>query len=182
MKTAFLFIQQEDNIELYELDSKFAESNTGSTEPVKYIKDGADPFTDNVIKIEEVSDEKHGYVPVNDPSKEDSIYTPSYNVVQIPYANSNNIIHIFYRADHDKIPLDTTDPATVELKLGNIYKEALALYVAFRSHYAMGSEGSMAQGKEYSIMFETMCARLKNRGMEQVGGEDYIRLDAMGWV
>ena len=47
-----------DHIETYVLDSKYAATNTESTEPYKYIHDTVfEPFVDNVLRIEKVFNE-----------------------------------------------------------------------------------------------------------------------------
>ena len=182
LKMDQLVLQQYDHIEFYRLSKEFAESNVDSTESYKYIKDGTQPFKENIIKIEQASDEEYGEVPINNPLKDNSIYTPEYNLVQIPYANEENMITLFYRAKHDSIPLDTADPSTVNIDLSNAFKEALASYVAYRSYFAMGNEGSLKQMQFYKQLFEDQCSKLKDRGMEPEDNEEFPRIERLGWV
>lgn len=173
-------VQQYEQFTTYKLHSDFAQSNVASAEPIKYIIDTVDdPFEDDILKVEEVYDEEGTKLALNDVSDENSVYTPAYNLVQIPYPNNANIFSVQYRACHPKIPVTlSTDPATVEVELPNSLHAALLQYVGYRANLRVNPERSA----DYWQQFEKSCLHVDRLGLEVQGEPGDWRFDDHGWV
>jgi len=100
-------VQQYDHIETYYLRKKYAQTNDDSDETYKYIEDTQfEPFLGNVLVIDEVVNEDGQVLFKNDDTEYWSVFTPTFDAVQVPFADSSNMMIVTYRADHAHIPLD----------------------------------------------------------------------------
>jgi hypothetical protein len=176
-------IQQEEEIETYVLSSRYAETNAASTEPIKYIKDTVDdPFRDDVLKIEEVYDEGGNKLPLNDITEPLSVYTPSFQSVQIPYPLEENMFSVQYRACHPRVEYTPDmDPATIEIMVPNSLYEALLYYIAARVQSSMGGDQGQ-EGNDFFQKFENSCKMVELHGLEIQGEPGIWRFDQAGWV
>ena len=173
-------IQSYEQLTEYKLHSDFAQSNVASLEPIKYILDTvAEPFQDDILKIEEVYDEEGTKLSLNDITDEDSVYTPAYNIIQIPNPNDNWTFSVQYRACHPKLSTSlTTDPSTVEVELPNSLHAALLQYVGYRAFLRIDPEKSV----NYWQQFERSCEHVDRLGLEVQGEPGDWRFDQHGWV
>lgn len=146
-----VFIKQEDHIKVYELDVKYAETNTASTEPYKYIKDTVDnPFTGDILRIEAVYDELGNELRLNDDSDPDSLYTPSLISVQVPKPNAENTISVIYSAGAKELVKTGADVLEQEVYLPQVLLQALLMFVA--SQVVLGKDS--LEAKNESMVFE----------------------------
>lgn len=126
-----VFIKQEDHIKIYELDSRFAVTNTTSTETYKYIKDSVDnPFLDDVLRIEAVYDELGNKLRLNDDNDPDSLYTPSVTSIQVPRPNAENSLSVIYSAGGVELRKTGNDILEQNVYLPVTLLQALCLFVA----------------------------------------------------
>jgi len=181
-----IYIQQYEEIEVYELHSRFNQTNVASLEPIKYILDTPqNPFLDDVLKIEEVYDEGGNKLPMNDITEELSIYTPSFRSVQYPYPKNENIFAVQYRASAPRIEyVRGMNPEEIELDLPNSLHEALIYYIAHRVHAGMGQgirDNNQESGAYYQ-KFEASCKIVELHGLEVQGEPGDWRFDRHGWV
>jgi len=175
-----IYIQQHEEIATYKLHSDFAVSNTASVEDPKYIIDTvANPFQDDILKIEMIYDAGGNKLPLNDTSEELSVYTPTFRSVQIANPNDVDTFSVQYRACHAKIPVTlATDPNTVEVELPNSLQEALLYYVASRAYRPTDREASA----DYWQLFKKSCTDVERLGLEVQGEPGDWRFDTSGWV
>jgi hypothetical protein len=90
VKTKELFITPVEHITNYKLHTDYLVSNQESTAPYKYLNSSYDdPFTNDLALVERVFDELGCELPLNNSACCDSLFTPSYNVLQIPCPNPN---------------------------------------------------------------------------------------------
>jgi len=178
-------IQQYDHIGRYYLDSRFAESNKDSDEPTKYIMDSAHaPFTDNVLRIERVINECGADLFINDHSKYWTVLTPTYNSVQVPWPEKENMMLVTYRAAPDVIPSVDVDLETQEVNIPLSHLEPLLLYIAARVYAAkltINNESS-SRGMEYMSKYELACKRIEDLNLVQTNNTENMKLQKMGWV
>ena len=84
-------IRQLSYITTYKLNSKFAVTNTASSE-VKYIIDSMiAPFTDDVIRVEFVSDEVGDVLERNSTDYDKVYLTPSMDAIEVPNPCKGNL-------------------------------------------------------------------------------------------
>lgn len=175
-------IQQYEQITTYLLDSKYAQSNVASLEPVKFIMDSLDdPFQDDILKIEEVYDEDGNRLPLNKQDEELSIFTPNYKSIQIHSPNENNMVSVQYRASHPWIEYDIImDPEVIELMLPLSLYDALLQYVAYKHLIKTGLDSS--QAAQYYSMFEASCKVVEDHGLEvQTDTTSDAKFVTRGW-
>ncbi len=186
-----LDIQQYENIAIYHLDIKYAQSNADSDEPIKYILDTVErPFLDDVIRITAAFNEVGEEVPLNDENAinstdglDNSWFTPSYDSVQIPYPVSTNICSFVYRAKHVKIPLTTTDANLVEVEVPESLREALLTYIGARVYSSRGSESALGLSQVLFAKYESICLEVEQRNLLLNGSSaTNIKLEINGWV
>jgi len=184
-----------DHIETYILDSKYAVSNTESTEQYKYISDSRfEPFIDDVLKIERVFNEDGQELHLNETDqyiiqtetfqrsrKAWSVQTPNYNTIQIPYPMETNALLVEYRADHEKIKVKDLNPETTEIHIPSHLLQSLLLFIAARAYSSLGGE-SAQDGMLYMQKFEASIVQVKTEGLINMDNTTNQRLEVSGWV
>lgn len=171
-----------EHINAYTLNSAYLQSNLESTEPYKYLSDSTyKPFTDDILLIEAVFNEAGDEYPINENEEEFSVFTPSYNVVQVPFAQTNNTISVTYRASPEKIPLTITDPETTNVPISDTYLECLIAFVSNKIH-ASSPAGENNKAGMYYNKFIAACELIKDTGLIQKDNDLNRRLDNAGWV
>lgn len=167
LRTREMVIQQDESITKYFLLRRFAKSNLESQEPIKYIIDSEEmPFTEDVLRIDGVYDEVGNGIPVNEPTKVNSVFTPSHNCIQIPYPLSTNATTIIYRAKHGDISYTgDISPADMAIDIPSYLYEALQVYIAYRINRARNSLHSQNTAMQSLALFEKICEDVENKNM-----------------
>ncbi len=182
IKMGDLTLDLVDQIQQYRLDPRYARMNTDSSEPIKYIHDTAyQRFLGGVNKIELVYDELGRELYLNDDTRYWSVYTPEYNVLQVPWPEKCNSLEVHYRADHDRILLPGLDPETKDIFLPPGYMEPLLFYVGARMFTGMNGDGD-SEGNNYMVKFEQSCAKIKELNLMNDDNTTNTKLDKAGWV
>lgn len=176
-------VQQYDQIQTYYLDLKYAVTNTDSKEPIKYIIDSKyQPFTGNVNKIEFIYDELGRELFINDGTERWSLFTPTYNSIQVPLPEKENQMIVHYRASHPLIKLENLDPETTEVHLPPGYLEALLFYVGSRVFTSLNTDGQISDGNNYMQKFEQSCAKITELNLMNNDFTSNTKLDRADWV
>jgi len=154
VKQRNMVIQLYSHITEYFLSSKYATTNTLSTETYKYIKDSAtNPFLDDVIHIERVFNEEGQEFKLNKEDDPYSLFTPSYNVIQHVYPSNENALFLSYRALPKTIPV-AADPDTYEV---DIPLQLVNLLVMFTDHKLLAATDKKASSyklQEYLLQLQ----------------------------
>ena len=190
LRTSEVVIQQYDHIQTYYLDKLFAQTNTDSDKPTKYIMDSQyQPFTDNVLIIDTINNELGEELYKNQDrsffkgsDKYWAVSTPSYNSVQVPYPDNANQMIVTYRADHDPIIInEDTQLKNVHIPISPSYLEPLLLYIAARVYTNLGSnEGN--EGNNYTAKFEASVKKIEELNLYVTEDTHNIKLEENGWV
>lgn len=194
LKEGELTIQLKPDKLRYVLSSEFAFSQTGAS---AYILDTESPFTDDLLKVEEVSTGLGFVLPLNDAMQAHSVYTPRMNtlVVPAPIVNRSNVLpdelkteqlKLKYRANHTKITYDPAfDYSYVDgdpLELPDAYLEALLYFVASRVNNPIGMSNEFHAGNSYMTKYEQECQRLEAENYQVDMTPTNSRLRRSGWV
>ena len=183
LKEREVVIQQYDEISFYNLESKYAVSNSDSLEPIKYIIDSEDNlFNDDIIRINSIYDEGGNELPINDENADNSIYLNSYKRIQIVQPVSENSIFILYRANHNK--LDSKNPdLNAEVELPAYCIEALLSYVASRVHSQRTSQEAQATAVNLMSKYNMICTQLEEKNvLYNSPSNTNFKLGDRGWV
>jgi len=150
-------IQQYPQISIYLLTRDFARTNFKSEELHKYILDTPfEPFKDDILQITGTYDEYGHPIPLNDDHNPHSWFLTSYNTIQIPNANENEVSLVTYKAKHRYIKPDTEDMEQ-EVFLPPCLEEALFTYIAYKCLVSMGSQDTQAQAQFYLQKYDQLC-------------------------
>jgi hypothetical protein len=176
-----IIIQQYETLTEYPLDIKYAVSNTGSTEPIKYILDGDQPFLDDVVRIEAAYNSAGIQIPLNAEHADYSWFTPTWDSIQIPAPVTGNLAAIVYRANHTKIAADA--PLDTVIFIPPVLEEALQAYVAARCFVSLGNQSSAALSSYYTTRYEQQIQRVERSNLLQSStGDNNIKLSQKGFI
>ncbi len=127
---------------------------------------GASMPDDDVMSIIDAFDESGRHVAINDEKDPFSIYTVSYNQVQIPLVNEGTYISIIYRKNPTLVTYtetnDVTDEKVVELPLQLL--EPMLHYIGYRAHGAVDGKLNTENNTHY-MRFEKSCERAQELGV-----------------
>lgn len=183
LKEKEVVIQQYADIPYYELDSKYAVTNTESSEEIKYIVDNVySPFIDDVLRINAAFDEKGCELPINDENQCNSIFLNSYKRIQVPYPNPENAIWLTYRANHEKLSMSNPD-LDADVNIPAYCVEALLSYVASRVHSQRTAQD--AQGLSVNLMakYQMICDQIEEKNvLHNSPSNTNFKLGERGWV
>ena len=154
----------------YVLDSLFAESNTRSQEPVKYILDTGNPFLDDIIKIEAIHDDLNDkIVPLNVLHDPNSVRTTDYRTLLFPEVTEAGLIRrVSYKKGHRRlVAADWENPERTEIDLPYSHLQALIYYIASRLLNPLGgNEQGNHEGKYYMGLYLKEIQDLTGEGLE----------------
>lgn len=155
LKTEEAIVTLTDGKTLYTLDG---------TDPDVTVKGQPVPI-DNVANVISVFDES-GEVPVNDETVEYSVYTPVYDQVQVPTAETGNYLSIIYRANPTLIEYEegVTDVTSVDVRLPMVLLEPMLHYIGYRAHGAI--DGNInAEHNTHLMRFKQSCNDIEAAGL-----------------
>lgn len=183
----FPILYKQVNVQLYEhistyiLDNWYAVQNTTSSATYKYIMDSVSkPFNNDIIKVNRVINEGCCEYPLNDTDNPFSLFTPTYNTIQITYPLKENIIGVEYQAYPEKIPVNTIDTANYYIEFPEYLLEALNAYVAAKYYANLGQD--KPEYTQYFQKYELECSRITNLGLVNLDQSQNLRLENNGWV
>lgn len=178
-----VLIKQEDNIKIYELDVKYAVTNTDSTEPVKYIKDTPDnPFVGDILRIEGIFDALGNKLRLNDDNDPDSLYTPSITSIQVPRPNAENTISVIYSAGTVELDKKGPDVLEQEVYLPNVLLQALTMFVAAQVTLGRDSLEAKNESLVYKKEYKEAVAQAIQYGAKVVDNVTNINKERNGWA
>ena len=179
-----VLIEQNDLITIYHLHSKFAKSNTASTEPVKYLIDTGDKFDDSVLRILEIYNAAGILLPINDNYDNSSVFTVSNTAIQIPFPVTGNILSVIYQSTHKRVEFidNETQFLNQEIDLTLAYAPALINFVLYKYHSSVDTPDNSALAIKYASLFEQQINQLNQLGMAIQDNSTNNKLELNGWV
>lgn len=179
-----LIIQQVEWIQTYYLRKEFAETNKDSTEPHKYLIDShLDPFKNDVIKVEQVYSEYGEEYSLNDPTDTFTVYTPTFDSLTVPFHHNENSVSVIYRANHEKIIVDTGfDPDNIHVRIPVSLLEPLLLFVYGRILSNMSGTDNMNEASVYMGKYTMLCNQITDINLINKPNHSNMKLDDRGWV
>jgi hypothetical protein len=186
-------IDLQQGLTTYQLYSQYCQSNVRSRAPLKYINDTANPFKDDLLKVEHVFAESGFEFSVNNPVDIYSMNTPTQRTLEVPAdivakkdylldELKTSTLDVVFRAGHPKLSMEDVEPEEIEIELPETHVEALLLYVAARVHTPAGIGESESTGNNYYQKYEIACQQLEDQNLQIDKGAQYNRLEKAGWV
>lgn len=160
-----VLIELVDGITNYHLLKRYAETNCDETANAndlfgkfardqKYIKDGADPFLEDVIKILEVYGSDGEKLPLNDGEDKKSVFTPNPIMIQVPDPVDGELLSVLYQACHTPLEYGVLG---ADIMLPIVLEGALESFVAGKVFSNMNGAENSAKGSEHMNNFEAVC-------------------------
>jgi hypothetical protein len=144
-------------------DGKVSYKTDGSDADVTV--DGNPVPVDDVSRVLSAYDEK-GRVGVNDETDDYSIYTPSYDSVQVPNPETGGYISIIYKKNPGMIEFEdgVDDASTINVPVPLQLMEPLLHYVGYRAHGSI--DGAIdAENNTHLMRFKASCDEIIKLGV-----------------
>lgn len=178
-----LLIEMVEGVTSYHLKRQYAESSN-SDETWVYIKDlPGDPFLEDVIKILAVYGPDGDKLPLNDASREDSLFTPAPDVIQVPYPIGGLALGVLYQARH--LPLLDAGETYLEQKIRIPFflEKALTSYIGHQVFSHMNGPENLLKSQEYEAAYENICAEAEAKDLvNQTFHTTHSKLEQRGFV
>jgi hypothetical protein len=170
-----LIIEEQEGTTTYKLHSDYS-METGAL-PLKYIRDSAaDPYTNDLIKILAVyRDNTLGgsqpiQVALNDATKDDSVYTPKFDVLQIPDPVQDAPLYLLYQAKHPELVIGGTEEVPVvtltqDIFLPDVLVPALIEYVSYKVYTHMNGQEHTAKAKEHFDNYRLIVGHVEDKDL-----------------
>mgnify|MGYP001252142702 CR=1 FL=1 len=180
---AEFFLQQYSHIQFYRLTPEYAQTNTESSQPIKYIEDSPEnPFDREIIKITGVFNELGEELPLNDDNAENGLFTPEIDLLQITAPSDENTLSFIYRPAPKKLLSDGDEYLSQKLDLPRIFLEALEYYILHKVVSSREYLDNANDSDKYLLMFERELARIINEDLYISDNTTNIKLTQNGWV
>jgi len=177
-----IVVQQYEDIGVYKLHTDFAVNGTTGSEATKYLIDtAASPFENTVLMIDKVVDENANTLFLNELTETKSLFTPSYNTLQVPNPTTS-VLGVTYRAKHATIEADNLEPETVELVIPESLLEPLLYYIASRAFMGTPAIDGVDRSALYFGRYQASIARFKEEGLINNDTYENKRLVDHGWA
>ena len=181
IKTEEVILRQYDHIFLYELNRKFAISNTDSAEVYKYILDSVgNPFKQRVLRIDAVYDGEGTCYALNDSKHCDSLYTPYPTTLQIPCPKHPNTMHLMCRVAHDELVVDCVLEQELYVPLGLV--NCLITYVKAKILESRPTIEARNESMLLMQQYEQLCFQADAFGMVTSDQTSNTKLRDRGWA
>ena len=173
-----LRLQQYGYITSYKLRVEHARTNSASNE-VKYIIDSKiTPFTGDVIRVEEITDEVGDVLEINSTDYNKVALLPSMDVIEIPNPTATNVLFVTYRAKH---PTITSKDDNILLPVHML--TALYAYVGSRVYAGGTAAEHVAKTAELTTKYEMLCQQFELQGMVNSDVQKInMRPELGGWI
>ena len=184
MMTKEVTIALRDNVSVYTLHSDYAVCNKTSPVPQehRYIEDTPRyPFTDDVMRIDEIHNITGNIQQVNNYTSPQSISVVGYNQVQVARPITGERLVVSYQATPKEIPQGACD--NTEVDIPPTFAELLRSYVAYLAFGGMTTQTGMTKSGEYYGKYQMVANRLREVNVLNQHNTAYNALfDLGGWV
>lgn len=171
-----LILHLEDCVHMYKLVPENAQSNNR----YGFICDHHSKFEGDVIKILEVYNDKGLRYPINDTADPTSLFTPTYNTLQVPFARCGMTLSVIYQAKFTE--LKEFDP-DYKIDLPPLLEEALIAFISSKAYSHINGDGNKATSQEFMATFEARCMEVGDKdlaGTSEV--ETLTKLETRGFI
>lgn len=178
LKVDAFFLELQEGKSRYELTSEHDMTNWHEPAREMYIwKDSVGSFKDDLVKVLLIRDNCGVEIPLNDPNNLFSIYTPEFNVLEVPVHFPRQVITVDYQAKHPIVSEDTD-----EIRLPDSLYDVLAYYVAMQACSNMNSESSVANANKYAQLYTNAIQNFDTLGtFEPKHTGSFSKFYSRGW-
>lgn len=142
-------------------------------------KTGDLPFNDDILRIVRIIDSTGRLLPLNNPEKFNSVFTPLYNRIHVNNLDEEDELEIIYAAKHP--PLSLEEDTVIELPVSLI--PALRAYVAYMVHMNMNTDNAVQNAQKYLNQYNLIITENVNSDAAFVQVDDRdCKFILGGWV
>jgi hypothetical protein len=183
LKSRYTYLKQENHITFYELDRKYAETNTTSTETYKYIKDTVEnPFTGSILKILGIFNESGIEYRLNDNTDPASYYTPTLTTIQIPVPDASKTVCITYVAAPETLEITGDTVLEQEVYLPILLLKSLLMFVTSRIVANLPMLEANSKSAEFYNKYLAAITEAENFGVRVSDNTKNTKLEFNGWA
>ena len=125
---------------------------------IPYILDlPGEVFINDVIKILYVLDYDGKELPLNDVNNSKSLYSPKFDVIQVPEPKTGDLINVIYQAKHIEL---TIDEPLEEIVLHSSLLGALESYVAHLLFSDINTDDAKIKSDKQLAKYEQICSEV----------------------
>lgn len=171
LRTGELTVELHPDQTTYALQGRCVVGKDGIATANRFIQPSGD-FRDNLLKIQQVFDDKGEELGLNNHSNYFSVRESSFDTLVVPIEEfeKRNVktLRVVYRQNHKMIPYNCEglEPDCYGLTLPRTHLMALCLYVAARMHVPIGLQDATYSGNSFMALYNQECDRLENSGMQ----------------
>lgn len=176
-----LFIELTENRTQYHLSSKHAYTNENSKEE-KFIRDTKEnPYQDDLIKIMEVYTSTNHRLSLNNHSDYWSLYTPSFDILQVPYPVEGMALSVIYQARHPI--LDFEKCPEQEINLPFVLEPAMKAYVAYLVYSQINTQEAVANAQKYLVQYNNILQDVVDQDViSNSYSQTNTKFEQGGWI
>lgn len=166
-----------EGISDYLIDSSNSVSNGGET---TYVRDSVeDPYTDDLVRILDVTTSFGQDLTINNAYDELSVFTPRPNLIQVPYPLQGSALGINYQV---KATLLVDGDETQVVDVPELLEKALTSFIAGQVYSGMNSQEALMKSQEHLARYEAICQEMEEFDLLSVSrASNYNKFFANGW-
>lgn len=146
LKEDSIYLEVIDGKTRYEITSEHLLGEDLEADYDHYLwKPGKKPFNNDILRIIRIIDSTGRILPLNNPEKFNSVFTPLYNCIDIQNLTDEHELEIIYAAKHPSISYEEN----TELELPISLFPAIRAYVAYLVHMNMNTETAVQNAQKY---------------------------------
>lgn len=175
-------ISLRDHITSYRLNSLYSETlYPQDGVEIPYILDlPGEVFVNDVIKILAVYNHDGCELPLNNSTNVKSVFTPRFDVVQVPEPKTGELMNVVYQAKH--ILLTVADPLE-EITLPDTLYGALEAYVAHLLFADINSDDAKIRSDKQLAKYEQICGDvILTDTISLTNIQSNIKFQNRGWI
>ena len=175
-------ISLRDHITSYRLNSLYSESlYPQDGVEIPYILDlPGEVFSNDVIKVLAVYNHDGCELPLNNSTNVKSVFTPRFDVVQVPEPKTGELMNVVYQAKH--ILLTVADPLE-EITLPDTLYGALEAYVAHLLFADINSDDAKIRSDKQLAKYEQICGDvILTDTISLTNIQSNIKFQNRGWI
>lgn len=188
LKTNTVLIECNEVRTRYHLSSKHSwlcateEDKKNPTFSDKFIRDDPEhPFKNDIIKILSVTTSGGVRLPLNNHTNPLSVYTPVYDVLEVPVTLADMALTIVYQAKHET--LDWFKDPNQEINIPESLTGALSAYVAFQFYSNMNTQEAVVNAQKFLQTYTNIVQETTDMDLNQNSyNQDNIKFRARGFI
>lgn len=156
-----VILQMQEDVSFYEIKLANALSQAGT---YQYVRDSvAEPFDEDILRIQAVYDAAGTKLTLNDPSLPYSLFTPKQDTLQVVKPIAGQPLYVTYQARHPILSLETPIVDTQVIDVPLVLEEALLSYISANVYGAMNGQENQASSATHMNTFNSICAEIVDR-------------------